>query len=251
MIEATKIGTVLSAAQSRSDVCDQCGRRRRHAERKWCRPCILSWQRALPADEVKKRRGTVTDTCPDWKDIMPERFWAADMSHLPAELVKRIEALPDDRGLFLWGSQGAGKTFAAAAAVKRLWAGGYDIAWQPFEELLLRVRDTYRGDGGSEWSIIEPLCKADVLVLDDVGVTVSADRQESDFSLRTFLVLLDHRLTHCRRTFVTSNRAIEDMGRSFDARIASRLCEACEVVKICGADRRVMRAKESRGLASD
>ncbi len=187
----------------------------------------------------------MVDGCPDWRGIIPERFGAADMADLPEGLSKRIEALPDDRGLFLWGPQGAGKTWTTAAAVKHLWSGGYDVAWQPFEELLLRLRDTYRSDAGSEWGIIEPLCKVDVLALDDVGVTVSADRQESDFSLRTFLVLLDHRLAHCRRTIITSNKTIEDIGRSFDARIASRLCEACEVVKINGPDRRISRTKRA------
>jgi len=106
------------------------------------------------------------DGCPDWRGIIPERFGAADMADLPEGLSKRIEALPDDRGLFLWGPQGAGKTWTTAAAVKHLWSGGYDVAWQPFEELLLRLRDTYRSDAGSEWGIIEPLCKVDVLALD-------------------------------------------------------------------------------------
>jgi len=190
-----------------------------------------------------KRLGTILDACPDWQEIVPERFWPADLNHLPQGLVERIEALPDDRGMFLWGPQGAGKSFAAAAATKRLWAGGYDIAWTPFEELLLKLRDTYRPGSGSEWEILKPLCAVDVLAVDDLGVTVSADRQESDFSLRTFLVLLDHRLAHCRRTFITSNKAVEDLARSFDARIASRLCEACEIVKISGVDRRIGRAK--------
>lgn len=244
MTEATTTGTAISATQSPSELCEQCGRRRRHSTRKWCKPCILSWQRAKPKEQWERLRDAITDACPDWEKIIPRRFWPADMSHLREVLVKRIEALSDDRGLLLWGPQGTGKTYAMAAAVKSLWTSGNDIAWQSFEELLLRLRDTYRGDGSSEWGIIESLCKVDVLALDDVGCTVSADRQESDFSLRTFLVLLDHRLAHCRRTFVTSNKAIEDLGRSFDARIASRLCEACEVVKICGSDRRADRARE-------
>lgn len=164
------------------------------------------------------------------------------MSHLPEGLAKRVVGMEGtDRGLFLWGPPGAGKTYAMAAALKSLWAGGMCIAWQPFEELLLRLRDTYKPGGGSEWEIIEPLCEVDVLGLDDVGCTVSGDRQESDFSLRTFLVLLDNRLAHCRQTFVTSNKSIEDLAKSFDGRIASRLCEACNVVKISGADRRTAR----------
>jgi DNA replication protein DnaC len=179
------------------------------------------------------------DASTGWREIVPQRYWPADLSHLPDGLVKRIQALPDDRGLYLWGPQGAGKTYAAAAAAKHYWTAGHDIAWQPYEELLLMLRDTYRNGGGSEWALIAPLCRADVLLLDDVGVTVSGDTQESDHSLRTLLVVLDHRLAHCRRIFVTSNKSVEDLGKSFDGRIASRLCQACDVLKITGPDRRM------------
>jgi len=165
------------------------------------------------------------------------------MAHLPEALVERIKGLPSDRGLYLWGPQGSGKTYSMAAALKHLWVAGFDVAWQSFEELLLRVRDTYKPGGGSEWDIIHPLCDVDILALDDVGVTVSADRQESDFTLRTFMVLLDHRLAHCQQTFITSNKTLEDLRRSFDPRIASRICEACDIVKISGEDRRLVRAK--------
>jgi len=179
------------------------------------------------------------DSCADWREIIPELFWPAELVDLPAALVQRIEALPDERGLLLWGPQGAGKTYSAAAAVKRLWQNGYDIGWQPFEELLLKLRDTYKLAGGSEWEILKPLCGVDVLAVDDLGVTVGVDRQESDFSLRVFLVLLDHRLTHCLRTFITSNKSVEDLAKCFDSRIASRMLEACDIVKIAGRDRRV------------
>ena len=64
-------------------------------------------------------------------------------------------------------------------------------------------------------------------------------QQESDFSLRTLLVLLDHRIEQNLATFVTTNKTIEDLAWSFDQRVASRLRQACEIVEIRGADRRI------------
>ncbi|MCL5279235.1 MAG: ATP-binding protein [Planctomycetes bacterium] len=200
---------------------------------------------------MEKYAGTVEDSCPDWRTIIPERYWPAELAHLPESLAERIRGLPDDRGLFLWGPQGAGKTYANAAAAKHLWGAGFDIAWQPFEELLLRVRSTYRPGGGSELDILEPLCQVDVLCIEDVGCTVAYDRQETDFSLRTFLVLLDHRLAHCRKTFLSSNKSIEDLAHNFDTRIASRICEACDVVRIAGRDRRADRLKRKLGVQDE
>ena len=84
---------------------------------------------------------------------------------------------------------------------------------------------------------VKRMC-GDKLFIEDVGTTVSLDKQESDFSLRTFLVLLDQRLEACQPTFVTTNKALEQLGRCFDDRIASRLIQACRIVKLTGADRR-------------
>jgi len=39
--------------------------------------------------------------------------------------------------------------------------------------------------------VIKPLLAADKLFIEDVGTTVSMGKQESDFSLRTFLVILE------------------------------------------------------------
>jgi len=144
--------------------------------------------------------------------------------------------------MFLYGSQGAGKTHACAAAVKHLWLQGWVAAWAPFEELLLRIRATYKRGGGSEWDVIKPLCEAEVFVLDDLGVTVSANQQETDFSVRILLVLLDSRLANCRKTFITTNKTVEDLGQTFDSRIASRIVELCTVLRLTGEDRRMAKA---------
>lgn len=240
MTEPTAIGQAITATPSTSvEPCEKCVAHRRHRERKWCRSCILAWQRTMSPDQIEQYIGTIPDSCPDWRAVVPERFWGAALEHLPTPLTERIKALPVDRGVYLWGPVGAGKTYAAAAALKHLWVCGCDIGWQPFEELLLRLRDTFSGTGVSEWSVIQPVCDVDVLLLDDIGCTVSGGRQESDFSVRTLLVLLDHRIAHCKRTFATGNKPIEAIRKSFDARIASRLCQACDVLKVAGSDRRL------------
>lgn len=84
---------------------------------------------------------------------------------------------------------------------------------------------------------VKRMC-GDKLFIEDVGTTVSLDKQESDFSLRTFLVLLDQRLEACQPTFITTNKTLEQLGRCFDDRIASRLIQACKIIKLTGADRR-------------
>ncbi|MBN1508747.1 MAG: hypothetical protein JW955_18000 [Sedimentisphaerales bacterium] len=83
-----------------------------------------------------------------------------------------------------------------------------------------------------------------------MGTTVRWDKQESDFSLRTFLVLLDQRLEACRPTFITTNKPLEQLGESFDDRTASRLIQACRIVKLEGRDRRQTLTEPEPGSSS-
>jgi DNA replication protein DnaC len=181
----------------------------------------------------------IADLCPCLDGVIPPHYAKAELSDLPKSLVETFLALPDDKGLYLWGEPGRGKTHACCAFVRHLWTHGWDVARVSYEMLALRIRDSYTpGSKTSELAVITPLLSVGKLVVEDVGTTVSMGQQESEFSLRTFLVLLDQRLEQCLATFVTTNKSVEELGKTFDQRIASRLLEACQVVKLSGADRR-------------
>jgi DNA polymerase III delta prime subunit len=224
-----------SGASSR---CERCGEQPPISGGTWCRQCALQWQRD-PGEEPKGYTGWVEDRCPHWEKDIPVRYHGATLADLPESLGEAFLALSSDRGLFLWGPPGCGKTHAMCAFAKHLWTQGWEFRRITYEQLCLEVRATFNaGDGRSELAVLKPLWEAPVLFVEDVGVTVSLGQQESDFSLRTFETLLDKRLEWCRATFVTSNKSVEEIGASFDARVASRLHEACEVIQVLGTDKR-------------
>lgn len=126
------------------------------------------------------------------------------------------------------------------AFFRELWVTGWDVIRISYDMLMLEIRDSYKpGSKDTEMDIILPYMDTGKLIIEDVGTTVSAGAQETDFSLRTFLVLLDQRLEACKATFVTSNKSIEEIRNSFDARIASRLIQACKVIQLKGRDKRM------------
>jgi DNA replication protein DnaC len=171
--------------------------------------------------------------------IVHERFVDADLSHLPIKLVEKIKALPDAKGLMLWGPQGRGKTYAMAAIAKMYFTQGFTVARENYEMLCLQLRDTFRSKGDkTEYAIIKPLLEADKLFIEDIGTTKSEGSIESDFSLRTLLVLIDYRLERCRPTFITTNRTIEELSKTFDERITSRIQQGCEIIRFEGEDKR-------------
>lgn len=164
----------------------------------------------------------------------------ARVGHLSDGLQKKIASLPEDKGLLLWGTTGVGKTYCMCALMREFLLAGKKAQRISYEMLCLQLRDTYKPDPiNTELSIIQPLIAVPKLFLEDVGTTVSGDSQESDFGLRTFLVLLDQRIEDGRATFITTNKSVEQLSRSFDARVASRLQQACDVIHLTGPDRRV------------
>lgn len=172
---------------------------------------------------------------------IPKLFQKAEIEHLSPGLQVKIEALAESKGLLLWGLPGVGKSYAMCAIAKGLIRQGKGVERVSYEMLCLKIRDTYKANTTKgELDVIKPLCEVENLIVEDVGVTVSAGQQESDFSRRTFLVLLDQRLEQCRPTFITTNRSVEELVKSFDARIASRIQQACEVVQLSGDDRRTI-----------
>jgi len=213
--------------------CEKCGRRPKLMEgghiRKWCLVCLTGNSRN-PA-HANLHVG------------IPERYAKASVGDLTTKAVETYRALPDDKGLLLWGLPGTGKTHAMCAFGRDLYMTGWEVARISYELLMLRIRDTYKPHATeTELDIIEPLFTLDKLIVEDVGTTVALGGQESDFSLRTFLVVLDQRLERCKATYVTTNKSVEDLRKSFDARLASRLMQACEVIHLTGKDRRDKKA---------
>lgn len=205
--------------------------------RKWCRRCILRWQRTLQGNP-RVYAGTVDDRC-RLDRVIPDHYRKASLLDLSPALREQIDRLPERKGLYLWGEPGRGKSHALCAIAGHLYATGLDVDRIAWELLLLRLRDTFKATSTeTELDVIRPLIAVDVLIIEDVGTTVSLGCKETDFSLRTALVLLDQRIENNRPTFFSSNKNPAEIRQSFDARIASRIEGGCVVVKIDGPDRR-------------
>lgn len=170
-------------------------------------------------------------------EVVPERYIGAEISHLSKALRRAVRA-ETNSGILLWGAAGVGKTYALSALARRHISQGYIVKRIHYEVMCLKLRDTFNPKATqTEWSIIEPLLNCDKLYIEDVGTGKSIGKQESDFSLRTFLVLLDMRMECCRPTFITSNKSVENLADSFDQRVGDRL-KTFQVIKLGGESKR-------------
>jgi len=154
-----------------------------------------------------------------------------------------VDAFPVvDKGLLFYGPHGVGKTHLAVGILKAcIRTKGARAYFFELRELLRLVRDTYnRSVEETEMEVLDPLLKADLLVLDDLGA-----ERTSEWVQETLGLVVNTRYNAKRPTVITSNLVdITDVTdpRSFTfqvgARTRSRLLEMCDWVEIPGFDRR-------------
>ena len=166
-----------------------------------------------------------------------------------------------EQGLLLMGPCGVGKTHLAVAALKQIVSRGHSGVFYDYRELLKEIQDSYNAESQStEMGVLEPVLKAQVLVLDDVGSS-----KPSAWALETVGHILNTRYNERRVTLLTTNfldadasanpqaqqsgvrrPAIEDtLSERVGTRIRSRLYEMCRTVEIYAPDYR----KEIRNIS--
>jgi len=209
-----------------------------------CRTCEAESRERERSAGIRRRRES---KAVQWRrplyEAIPPLFRNARLRHIARPLREKMLALAPDRGLYLWGSVGAGKSYTLCALARHFVMAGCSVRRVKWDRLCLDIRRGYDG-GKSELAVISPLLCAEKLILEDLGSSVSLGKHETDFAVRTLLLLVDERLENCRATFISSNKPLEEIEKSFDQRVASRLRAMCQVIKVAGRDKRIAESGE-------
>lgn len=171
---------------------------------------------------------------------IPPLFAKARLADLSQPLREKLLALPVEKGLYLWGPVGCGKSHTLCALARHFVVKGFSVKRVKWDRLCLDIRDTYNREA-SEVSLLDRFLKCHKLILEDLGTSVSSGKAESDFAVQKLLLLLDERVEHCLPTFISSNKPLEEIHKSFDQRSASRIAGNCEVIKLAGKDKRLFK----------
>jgi DNA replication protein DnaC len=238
----------------------------------WAVPCDCSnldrSERALQRARVPERYRHCDfenyETDNDIENVSREQMSAYNRSLLQAKLVVQRfaeEFLPvaearTEHGLLLMGPCGVGKTHLAVAAMKAIVLRGHSGLYYDYRELLKAIQDSYNPESNAtEMGVLDPVLKAEILVLDDVGSS-----KPSPWALETVGHILNTRYNEKRVTLLTTNYLDADssvaaapaprvagmrapttddsLAERVGRRIRSRLYEMCRTVEIFAPDYR-------------
>ncbi|MBP7475183.1 MAG: ATP-binding protein [Pyrinomonadaceae bacterium] len=144
-----------------------------------------------------------------------------------------------DRGLLMMGSVGVGKTHLAVSILKGLTERGFKCLFYEFHSLLKEIQDSYNPKTfTSELSVLSPVLRADVLVLDELGAS-----KPTDWVRDTMAHIINTRYNDKKLTIFTTNylderkrdgeEVLEDR---IGTRLRSRLFEMSRTVLLDGKD---------------
>ncbi len=242
----------------------------------WAVPCDCTTgdrsERALQRARVPERYRHCDfenyETDNDIENVSREQMAAWNRSLTQAKLVVQrfaeeftpVTDVRTEHGLLLMGPCGVGKTHLAVSAMKSIVLRGHSGLFYDYRELLKAIQDSYNPEShATEMSVLEPVLKAEILVLDDVGSS-----KPSLWALETVGHVLNTRYNENRVTLLTTNFLDSDAGSGASTngasptrvagmraptiedsltervgkRIRSRLYEMCRTVEINAADYR-------------
>jgi len=140
---------------------------------------------------------------------------------------------PDRDNLYLWGVCGVGKTHLAFATARQFCELEHSVEFLQPPRLMRRVR---MKEPQEEQQAIDRLIRAEVFVLDDLGVG-----GDSAYARQIFQEILDGRAYSYRcGLIVTSKYSLDALAaRLGDDTISSRLAGLCRVIEVRGRDHRL------------
>lgn len=169
--------------------------------------------------------------------MIPLRYEKVEYTDVPENVKSKFDVIRETRkGLYIHGPVGTGKTHIAYS-IKKHWdeVSRYGALFWNTTELLTEIREDFDRPNIEKSRVEERLMDfKGLLIFDDIG-----SEKPTEWVLEKFYLVVNKRYNDMRPIIFTSNLSIPQLAERLGDRIASRLVEMCDIIKLEGEDRRL------------
>ena len=200
------------------------------------------------ADRLAKAKEKIRNGCDEkaYSEMcIPKRYWGKlpekDTLYMNAQ-----HAVLKGKSFVITGAVGSGKTQLAIALMLEWFAENITEEmltrnilsktplFLPAGEFFLELKEGF-SKNLPEKEILDKYNRPSLLTIDDIGA-----EKITDWSRYMFYILIDRRYRECKQVIITTNLSFKEFA-GIDDRIASRLVEMGEIIKLEDQDRRVVK----------
>lgn len=162
-------------------------------------------------------------------DLIPKRYRDCQFENIPKDIKDKLSGLKE-KGLYIWGGCGSGKTYVCYSVFKEGKTRGMNIMVRNFPLMLNQIK----GKDNLNDEVRDIANYEGILIIDDIGA-----EKMSEWVAETLYIIINTRYENCSPTIFISNLSLQKLEEVVGDRIPSRISEMCEVIKLDGKDKRL------------
>ena len=175
---------------------------------------------------------------------VPTKYKDAHISKIHPDIAtlikKACEERTFDKGMFIFGAVGLGKTFSGYAIYNYIKEMNLPVKFIKSSRIVEAAKESYYHDGNASEvnenkEIIRDVREfKGVLIIDDMG-----SEKLTESSIATYFSCLDYRYEFEYPTIYTSNYSLEELTERLGERIVSRIYESSNIYQLEGVSKRI------------
>ncbi len=144
----------------------------------------------------------------------------------------------EEKGMIFYGPTGLGKTFLSCAVAKNIMDNGKTVIYLRAARLF-SIYEDYKFGRNNDFSAINNIYNADLLIIDDLGTEPPGKNNIS------FLFdVINERMANGKKIIINTNLQISELTKLYSMRFTSRLYEYFMMYKFYGEDIRIQKLKK-------